>query len=107
MLRFLVTAFFLHAGNCVYGITDSYVPVSEERAPVAVVEGGDALLTCVIRPMTSDAPGGADTVLWKTGRGQVLTADSARVTNDRRISVLHDEGKPDIETNSIIVNNSP
>lgn len=74
-------------------LSDLIFGMISERGPVAVVEGGDALLTCVVRPIVSDTPGGADTVLWKTGRGHVLTADAARVTNDRRVSVLHDEGK--------------
>ncbi|XP_044737933.1 Ig-like and fibronectin type-III domain-containing protein 1 isoform X2 [Chrysoperla carnea] len=51
---------------------------------VHVYEGDDALITCVVW----DNDDG--TVLWKLG-DKILTANSERVTHDKRISVLHDE----------------
>lgn len=57
--------------------------------PSIVTEGKDALLTCVIM-----APFSNDTVLWRKGPdGVILSAGMNRVTNDKRISVLHDECK--------------
>ena len=62
------------------------------RSPVAVVQGENAPLTCVVRQL------GDATVVWKkweTGKSgpKVLTAGENRVTSDERIRVLHDEGK--------------
>ncbi|XP_037031427.1 Ig-like and fibronectin type-III domain-containing protein 2 isoform X3 [Bradysia coprophila] len=58
--------------------------------PSIVTEGKDALLTCVIM-----APFSNDTVLWRKGpNGTILSAGMNRVTNDKRISVLHDETAP-------------
>lgn len=57
--------------------------------PTIVTENKDALLTCVIM-----APFLNDTVLWRKGPdGVILSAGMNRVTNDKRISVLHDECK--------------
>lgn len=50
--------------------------------------GEDALLTCVV--MT---PYNNDTVLWRKGPHEILSAGMNRVTGDRRISVLHDDCK--------------
>lgn len=53
-----------------------------------VTEGKDALLTCVIM-----VPFGNDTVIWRRGHNEILAAGKNRVTSDKRISVLHDDGK--------------
>lgn len=53
-----------------------------------VTEGKDALLTCVIM-----GPYSNDTVLWRRGADVILSAGMNRVTNDKRISILHDECK--------------
>lgn len=56
--------------------------------PAVVVEGGDALLTCVVmNPYTND------TVIWRKGPNEVISAGKNRVTSDRRITILHDETK--------------
>ncbi|CAG7831790.1 unnamed protein product, partial [Allacma fusca] len=57
--------------------------------PVAVVEGENAPLTCVVREL------GSSTVVWKkweTGKSgpKVLTAGENRVTADERIRIIHD-----------------
>ncbi|XP_050094930.1 Ig-like and fibronectin type-III domain-containing protein 1 [Anopheles aquasalis] len=54
--------------------------------PAMVHVGEDALLTCVV--MT---PFNNDTVLWRKGPHEILSAGMNRVTGDRRISVLHDD----------------
>lgn len=36
-------------------------------------------------------PNNNETVIWKRGQSEVLTAGLNRVTNDRRFSILHDE----------------
>ena len=55
--------------------------------PVIITEGQDALLTCVAKNL------GEHTVLWKYGQDKILTAGSTRITNDKRLSVLHDDGE--------------
>lgn len=55
--------------------------------PAVVTEGKDALLTCVIT-----GPYQNDTVIWRKGT-EILAAGKNRVTGDKRISVLHDDGK--------------
>ncbi|XP_021707105.1 Ig-like and fibronectin type-III domain-containing protein 1 [Aedes aegypti] len=54
--------------------------------PSVVHEGEDALLTCVV--MT---PYNNDTVLWRKGPNEILSAGMNRVTGDKRISILHDD----------------
>lgn len=54
--------------------------------PSVVTEGKDALLTCVIMGLFEN-----DTVIWRRGSNEILAAGTNRVTQDRRISVLHDE----------------
>jgi len=54
--------------------------------PRVVSEGDDALLTCVVM-----GPFRNDTVLWRKGPSEILAAGLNRVTNDKRISVLHDD----------------
>ncbi|XP_055528945.1 Ig-like and fibronectin type-III domain-containing protein 1 [Wyeomyia smithii] len=54
--------------------------------PSVVHEGEDALLTCVV--MT---PYNNDTVLWRKGPNEILSAGMNRVTSDKRISILHDD----------------
>lgn len=51
-----------------------------------MTEGKDALLTCVIMGLFEN-----DTVIWRRGNNEILAAGTNRVTQDRRISVLHDE----------------
>ncbi|XP_037904934.1 Ig-like and fibronectin type-III domain-containing protein 1 isoform X1 [Hermetia illucens] len=53
--------------------------------PSELVEGEDALLTCVVTP-----PYLNNTVVWRRGR-TILSAGTNRVSNDNRISILHDE----------------
>lgn len=54
--------------------------------PAVVTEGKDALLTCVIMGSFEN-----DTVIWRRGNDEILAAGVSRVTQDRRIRVLHDE----------------
>lgn len=54
--------------------------------PSVVTEGKDALLTCVIMGSFEN-----DTVIWRRGNDEILAAGINRVTQDRRIRVLHDE----------------
>ncbi|XP_014259678.1 Ig-like and fibronectin type-III domain-containing protein 1 isoform X2 [Cimex lectularius] len=59
--------------------------------PLHVYEGDDALITCVVRSI------GSNTVVWKKGdsgtaRWKVLTAGHERVSLDKRIRVIHDDG---------------
>lgn len=61
------------------------------QSPVAVVEGENAPLTCVVREL------GSATVVWKkweTGKSgpKILTAGETRVTSDERIKIIHDIG---------------
>lgn len=55
--------------------------------PRVVREGEDALLTCVVMGSYRN-----DTVIWRKGPSEILSAGLNRVTNDKRISVLHDDG---------------
>lgn len=64
-------------------------------APVIKVAGEDAMLTCVVRNQ------GNYTVMWKRTRmkagnssasSRILTANMLRVTSDRRLRVMHEEG---------------
>lgn len=59
--------------------------------PRVVKEGDDALLTCVVM-----GPYRNDTVLWRKGPTEILAAGLNRVTNDKRISVLHDDAPSSI-----------
>jgi hypothetical protein len=57
-----------------------------------VYEGDDALITCVVRSL------GSNTVVWKReeegrARWRLLTAGHERVTLDKRVQVIHDQGK--------------
>lgn len=61
--------------------------------PSIVKEGDDALLTCVIM-----GPYRNDTVLWRKGPTEILSAGLNRVSNDKRISVLHDDAPSKIST---------
>ena len=54
--------------------------------PRVAKEGDDALLTCVVM-----GPYRNDTVLWRKGPTEIIAAGLNRVTNDKRISVLHDD----------------
>lgn len=54
--------------------------------PSVVTEGKDALLTCVIM-----GPFENDTVIWRKGQ-EILAANMNRVTADKRVKVLHDDG---------------
>ena len=59
--------------------------------PLVKIEGDDALLTCVVQHQHNL------TLMWKKySRDKVgtkiLTADTARVTSDKRISVIHEPG---------------
>lgn len=55
--------------------------------PSVVTEGKDALLTCVIM-----GPFENDTVIWRKDT-EILAAGMNRVTADKRLSVLHDDGE--------------
>lgn len=55
--------------------------------PSVVTEGKDALLTCVVM-----GPYENDTVIWRKGQ-EILAAGMNRVTADKRINILHDEGR--------------
>ena len=55
------------------------------------VEGDDALLTCVVQHQNNL------TLMWKRDTRdkvgtKILTANTARITSDKRISVIHEEG---------------
>jgi len=59
---------------------------------VAVIQGENAPLTCVVREL------GDATVVWKkweNGKSgpKILTAGEIRVTSDDRIRIIHDNGK--------------
>uniref|UniRef100_A0A6B2EFR4 Putative receptor mediating netrin-dependent axon guidance n=1 Tax=Phlebotomus kandelakii TaxID=1109342 RepID=A0A6B2EFR4_9DIPT len=54
--------------------------------PTIIGEGSDALLTCVIMGSFAN-----DTVLWRKGPNEILSAGINRVTSDKRISILHDD----------------
>ncbi|GAB0093954.1 hypothetical protein DMENIID0001_091480 [Sergentomyia squamirostris] len=54
--------------------------------PTIINEGSDALLTCVIMGSFAN-----DTVLWRKGPNEILSAGMNRVTMDKRISILHDD----------------
>lgn len=54
--------------------------------PSEVREGRDALLTCVVM-----APYYNDTIIWRKGPREILSAGMNRVTSDKRISILHED----------------
>ena len=59
--------------------------------PVIKVEGDDALLTCVVRNQ------GNFTLMWKKAAkekagNKILTANEERITSDKRLSIMHEEG---------------
>ncbi len=58
--------------------------------PRVIPEGEDALLTCVVMGSYRN-----DTVIWRKGPSEILSAGLNRVTNDKRISVLHDDAPRD------------
>ncbi|KAH8270054.1 hypothetical protein KR018_003173 [Drosophila ironensis] len=62
----------------------SGVPIGT-GGPSIILEGKDALLTCVVSENSSN-----NTVIWKKG-DEILTAGTVRVTKDHRVRILHDE----------------
>ena len=62
------------------------------QGPRLVSEGDDALLTCVIMGAYRN-----DTVIWRKGPMKILSAGLNRVTNDKRISILHDDAQKDAD----------
>lgn len=62
--------------------------------PSLVIEGKDALLTCVVTKPFQNS-----TVLWRKGKSEIMSAGMNRVTNDTRVRVLHDEN-PKYKTGS-------
>lgn len=64
--------------------------------PRVVEEGEDALLTCVVMGSYRN-----DTVIWRKGPSEILSAGLNRVTNDKRISVLHDNAPSDSKKKAV------
>lgn len=64
--------------------------------PSTVREGEDALLTCVVM-----GPFKNDTILWRKGPNEVLSANLNRVTNDKRISILHDDAPKKVKAETL------
>lgn len=58
--------------------------------PRVVAEGQDALLTCVVMGSYRN-----DTVIWRKGPSEILSAGLNRVSNDKRINILHDNAPSD------------
>lgn len=56
--------------------------------PSVALEGTDALLTCVVSQAFTN-----DTVIWRKGPHEILSAGVNRVTNNKRINILHDDGE--------------
>ncbi|XP_055857089.1 Ig-like and fibronectin type-III domain-containing protein 2 [Episyrphus balteatus] len=84
---------FLAATSCVYQITKASEAIGT-GGPSLVMEGKDALLTCVVtQPYLNN------TVLWRKGSKEIMSAGMNRVTQDTRIRVLHDEN-PKAKTGS-------
>ena len=59
--------------------------------PLVKVEGDDALLTCVVQNQQNL------TLMWKKSikdkiGTKILTANTARVTGDNRVSIIHEDG---------------
>ncbi|XP_055693632.1 Ig-like and fibronectin type-III domain-containing protein 1 [Lutzomyia longipalpis] len=79
----LHTALFLLTFSINYG--DAVDPIGT-GGPTIIGEGSDALLTCVITGSYAN-----DTVLWRKGPNEILSAGINRVTSDKRISILHDD----------------
>lgn len=73
---------------CVQRFNVSFLFRAGTGGPSVVAEGGDALLTCVVMN-----PYANETVIWRKGQNEILSAGKNRVTGDRRISILHDESK--------------
>ncbi|XP_055908191.1 Ig-like and fibronectin type-III domain-containing protein 2 [Eupeodes corollae] len=70
---------------CILRVTKSSEAIGT-GGPSLVVEGKDALLTCVVaNPYLNN------TVLWRKGSREIMSAGMNRVTKDKRIRVLHDE----------------
>jgi DB module/Fibronectin type III domain/Immunoglobulin domain len=64
--------------------------------PRVVAEGEDALLTCVVMGSYRN-----DTVIWRKGPSEILSAGLNRVTNDKRISILHDNAPSDSKKKAV------
>lgn len=64
--------------------------------PRVVAEGEDALLTCVVMGSYRN-----DTVIWRKGPSEILSAGLNRVTNDKRISILHDDAPSDSKKKAV------
>lgn len=84
-----IRAFFIFISHELFFNTHTSALASDTGGPSVVTEGKDALLTCVVM----GAALASDTVIWRSEHDGVLSAGMNRVTNDKRISVLHDECK--------------
>ena len=60
--------------------------VDSLTTPLVVAEGQSAAITCVVRNI------GNYTVLWRDQNDSILTVGSERITTDKRINVVHDDG---------------
>ncbi len=57
--------------------------------PVKVSEGENVLMTCVVRSLGDHA------LIWKDQTGNILTVSNTRVTKDKRVEIIHDDGERD------------
>lgn len=64
--------------------------------PRVVAEGEDALLTCVVMGSYRN-----DTVIWRKGPSEILSAGLNRVSNDKRINILHDNAPSDSKKKAV------
>lgn len=71
-----------------YFIYEILCYLSGTGGPSVALEGTDALLTCVVSPAYTN-----DTVIWRKGPHEILSAGVNRVTNNKRINILHDDGE--------------
>jgi hypothetical protein len=81
-------------------ILSNYYVVSDDintGGPRVVSEGDDALLTCVVMGSLYRN----DTVIWRKGPSEILSAGLNRVTNDKRISILHDDEPKDRDKKAV------
>lgn len=73
--------------------TDAKKPLPEvikidptPNEPVHRAVGDSVVLTCIVKDIRDH------TLLWKYGKDKVIAANTAKITNDKRISIFHDEG---------------
>lgn len=93
LMMSLKTLILLAATSCIFSMSKASEAIGT-GGPSLVIEGKDALLTCVVTQPYLNS-----TVLWRKGSSEIMSAGMNRVTKDKRIRILHDEN-PKYKTGS-------